>query len=195
MQNTRRTFLFLMGSLPFISLWAFQNKKKRPTLPLTPSCDDHDDPTPSQTEGPYYKPDSPARKILAEPGQPGTRLIVTGQVLSTNCKPLEKVLLDWWHADLEGNYDNAAFKWRGHQYTDKAGNFKLETIVPGLYPGRTRHIHVKVQAPGSRVLTTQLYFPDEPQNKQDYIFHKALVLQVKPEKTGLNGNFTFVLPG
>jgi hypothetical protein len=30
--------------------------------------------------------------------------------------------------------------------------------------GRTGHYHVKVQAVGSRLLTTQLYFPNEPAN-------------------------------
>ena len=35
----------------------------------------------------------------------------------------------------------------------------MRSIVPGVYPGRTRHIHVKVQPRGGRVLTTQLYFP------------------------------------
>ncbi len=47
------------------------------------------------------------------------------------------------------------------QFADASGRFSLETIVPGAYGGRTRHIHVKVQAPDSPVLTTQLYFPGE----------------------------------
>ena len=46
----------------------------------------------------------------------------------------------------------------------------FETIVPGKYPGRTRHYHVKVQAPGRSILTTQLYFPGEPGNDGDRIF-------------------------
>jgi protocatechuate 3,4-dioxygenase beta subunit len=36
------------------------------------------------------------------------------------------------------------------------GRFAFRTIVAGPYPGRTRHYHVKIQAPGqSPVLTTQ----------------------------------------
>ncbi|MGH3322486.1 MAG: hypothetical protein ACRDN9_20380, partial [Streptosporangiaceae bacterium] len=45
------------------------------------------------------------------------------------------------------------------------------TIVPGLYPGRTRHVHVKAQAPYEPILTTQLYFPGEPRNRTDPLFN------------------------
>jgi protocatechuate 3,4-dioxygenase beta subunit len=64
--------------------------------------------------------------------------------------------LDFWQADVNGAYDNVGFRFRGHQFTNAQGAFALTTIVPGLYPGRTRHIHVKMQAPGRPVLTTQL---------------------------------------
>jgi protocatechuate 3,4-dioxygenase beta subunit len=51
--------------------------------------------------------------------------------------------------------------------------------VPGLYTGRTRHIHVKVQRPHGTVLTTQLYFPGEPENDTDSIFDAALLMDVR----------------
>lgn len=102
-------------------------------------------------------------------------------------------LLDWWHADDNGNYDNDGFKLRGHQYTDKQGNFKLETIVPGLYTGRTRHFHVKVKGPGNPVLTTQLYFPSEADNERDYIFKPALLMKVSEGSQGVGASYTFVL--
>ena len=44
--------------------------------------------TPPQTEGPYFKPNSPARASLIEPGMPGTRLVVEGSVLTADCKPV-----------------------------------------------------------------------------------------------------------
>jgi protocatechuate 3,4-dioxygenase beta subunit len=65
---------------------------------------------------------------------------------------------------------------RGHQFTDGRGRFRLVTVVPGLYPGRTRHIHVKAQRPRGEILTTQLYFKDEPANDSDGIFDPALVM-------------------
>jgi hypothetical protein len=61
------------------------------------------------------------------------------------------------------------------------GRFELTTIVPGVYPGRTRHIHVKVQAPDGPILTTQLYFPDEPGNASDGIFDERLLMDMSEE--------------
>ena len=58
------------------------------------------------------------------------------------------------------------------------------TIVPGGYPGRTRHFHVKVQRPGGRVLTTQLYFPGEPLNRRDGLFDERLLLRLAAPASG-----------
>ncbi len=165
---------------------------QQPLTP-TPSCDDGDDPTPPQTEGPYFKPNSPQRTSLLEPGMPGTRLSVSGIVYTLSCQPVSQVLLDFWQADYYGRYDNVGYTLRGHQYTDANGRFTLSTIVPGLYPGRTRHIHVKVQAPSQPVLTTQLYFPGEPRNRTDRIFDPALLMDVQGGPNGKSATFDFVL--
>jgi protocatechuate 3,4-dioxygenase beta subunit len=163
-------------------------------LPATPACgDDDDDPTPAQTEGPYYTPNTPERASLLESGITGTKLVVSGYVLTTDCKPVGRALLDFWHADDQGQYDNAGYRLRGHQFADDQGRYTLETILPGLYTGRTRHIHVKVQAPNQPVLTTQLYFPDEPGNSRDSIFNSALVMSVQDAADGKAGEFNFVL--
>ena len=163
-------------------------------LPPTPPCgDDDDDVTPEQTEGPYYTPNTPERTSLLEPGITGTRLVVSGYVLTTDCRPVARALLDFWQADDQGQYDNVGFRLRGHQFTDDQGRYTLETIVPGLYPGRTRHIHVKVQAPNRPVLTTQLYFPGEPSNDRDRIFRPELVMELQETADGKAGAFTFVL--
>ena len=161
------------------------------TLTPTPACGGPA--TPTQTEGPYFKPSSPERVSLLEPEMRGRRLIVTGAVLSTDCKPLPGALLDFWQADAGGRYDNAGFRLRGHQLTDAEGRYRLETILPGVYPGRTRHIHVKVQAPNGPVLTTQLYFPDEPRNATDGIFDQTLVLPIQPTDNGQTAMFDFVV--
>jgi len=162
-------------------------------LPPTPACGDDDDATPPQTEGPYYTPNTPERASFLEPGLTGTTLLVTGYVLDTNCQPIAQALLDFWHCDDTGVYDNVSYKLRGHQFTDDQGQYSLETILPGLYPGRTRHIHVKVQAPNQPVLTTQLYFPDEPDNNTDGIFDSALLMDVQDAADGKAGTFNFVL--
>ncbi|MEV5309538.1 carbohydrate-binding protein [Streptomyces sp. NPDC052610] len=161
--------------------------------PLTPACDDGDDPTPPQTEGPYFKPNSPRRTSLLESGTPGTRLTVSGYVFGLACRPIAGALLDFWQADVNGAYDNTGFRFRGHQYTGADGAFTLTTIVPGLYPGRTRHIHVKVQAPNRPVLTTQLYFPNEPRNNTDTIFDPRLLMTVRDAGGAKEAAFDFVL--
>jgi protocatechuate 3,4-dioxygenase beta subunit len=161
--------------------------------PALPTCSANGPVTPSQTEGPFYRANTPQRTSLIEPGMTGAKLIVTGYVLAMNCRPVPRARLDFWQADDRGNYDNSGFRLRGHQFTDSNGRYQLETIAPGLYPGRTRHIHVKVQAPNGRILTTQLYIPGEPRNQNDGIFNRSLVMDVR-ETAGLTvGTFHFIL--
>jgi protocatechuate 3,4-dioxygenase beta subunit len=167
-------------------------------LEPTLACgDDDDEPTLAQTEGPYYTPNTPERSSLLEPGITGTNLLLSGFVLRTDCTSVARALVDFWHCDDAGVYDNVGYRLRGHQFTDEQGRYQLTTIVPGLYTGRTRHIHVKVQAPNQPVLTTQLYFPDEPANERDGIFHPSLVVAVgnaaSDADQGMNALFDFVL--
>lgn len=161
-------------------------------LEPTPQCDDGDDETPAQTEGPFYTPQTPERASFLEDG-PGQRIVVTGRVLTTGCVPIAGAIVDFWHADDAGEYDNVGYNFRGHQFTDANGAYRLETVVPGLYPGRTRHFHVKVQGPATTLLTTQLYFPNEPGNAQDGIFHPALVMATQESAEGSAATFDFVL--
>jgi protocatechuate 3,4-dioxygenase beta subunit len=165
-------------------------------LPLapTPSCDDGDaDETLPQTEGPFFSPGTPRRRSLVTAGMRGTRLTLSGRVLSTRCRPIPGALLSFWQADARGVYDNDGFRLRGHQFADSRGRYRLETIVPGLYSGRTRHIHVKVQARDRPVLTTQLYFPGELRNRTDGIFSPALVVRWRRVGTRRVARFDFVL--
>jgi protocatechuate 3,4-dioxygenase beta subunit len=61
---------------------------------------------------------------------------------------------------------------------DAQGRYLLETIEPASYPGRTRHIHVKVQAPYQPVPTTQIYFSGEPGYQRDRIFDSRMLMQM-----------------
>jgi protocatechuate 3,4-dioxygenase beta subunit len=162
------------------------------TLAPTPTCDDGDDPTPAQTEGPYFKPNSPERTNIRGTAS-GTKLLLTGTVVTTDCRPVARALVDFWQCDGAGAYDNSGFAFRGHQFTDAQGRYQLDTVVPGLYPGRTRHIHVKVQPSGGRVLTTQLYFPGEARNASDGIYRKECEIDVREGADRRDGTFTFVL--
>ncbi|WP_433269875.1 dioxygenase [Actinosynnema sp. CS-041913] len=174
------------------------------TLPLTPQCTDGDD-TPPVIEGPYFRRDSPLRTNLRTTGVSGVLLSLTGFVYDVRCRPLANVLLDFWQADQRGQYDNttAAYRMRGHQFTDAGGRYTLETIVPKDYPGRTPHIHVKVQAPRGPVLTTQLYFPDDTRaygmnmgalNRRDAYYIRDTVIKLGP-LTGnrYQGTYDFVV--
>ncbi len=164
-----------------------------PALPLTPVCAEADDLTPAQTEGPYFTPNSPERGNLIVDGIDGARIRLAGFALDPHCRPIASALIDLWHADAAGAYDNQGYRLRGHQFTDAEGRYVFETIVPGLYPGRTRHFHVKVQAPGGGVLTTQLYFPGEPGNQRDRIFDKSLLMDVRDDNGAQLGRFDFVV--
>jgi protocatechuate 3,4-dioxygenase beta subunit len=145
--------------------------------------------TPSQTEGPFFKTDTPLRASFLEKDSPG-RLVVSGQVLSARCQPVPNALLEFWHADEFGEYDNKGYRYRGHQHADAQGRYRLETIVPAEYPGRARHIHAKVQAPGRRVLTSQVYFPGEPGNARDSLYRRELEMKMAEPAEGV---FDFVV--
>lgn len=162
-------------------------------LPPTPECKDGDEPTGAQTEGPFYKPKSPQRADLREPGQGGRVVVLSGLVLTRRCRPLPRTLVDLWHADDKGDYDNRGFRYRGHVLTDEQGRYQFRTIVPALYPGRTRHYHVKLAVAGRPVLTTQLYFPNEPANSRDGLFQRALLMRVSDSGAGQSAEFSFVL--
>jgi protocatechuate 3,4-dioxygenase beta subunit len=156
--------------------------------------------TPASTEGPYYTPDTPERNSLIEADMAGTPLILVGMVLDSNCQPIPGAWLDFWQTDALGNYDNQGYGLRGHQFSAADGSYRLETILPAAYgtgggDGRPPHIHVKVQAPGAAILTTQLYFPTaEALNAQDNIFNNALLVDMQTLEDGsIQARFDFVV--
>ena len=150
--------------------------------------------TPAQIEGPYYTPSTPRRADLREPGSGGEPLVLQGLALTSDCRPVPGAAVDLWHCDERGRYDNDGFRYRGHQFTDAAGAFRFETIRPGLYPERAPHFHVKVKGEATRLLTTQLYFPDRPyDNIGDPIFREDLLMRLDREGGTWLARFDFVL--
>jgi protocatechuate 3,4-dioxygenase beta subunit len=188
---TRRHFLLTAGSLTAALGLAREGEAQE--LAPTPACDDNDAATPRQGEGPFFKPRSPERADLREQGQSGRPVELSGLVLTRRCRPLPGAVVDLWHADDKGVYDNAGFRYRGHIVTGSDGQFRFRTTLPAVYTGRTRHYHFKVQAPGSRLLTTQLYFPNEPENRRDPLFRRELLMRVADASDGLAARFDFVL--
>ena len=190
---TRRRFLLNTGIVA--AGWELSRADVAVTqeLAATPDCHDGDELTVAETEGPFFKPRSPERSDLREPGSKGKPFEISGHVLTRSCRPLRGAVVDLWHADENGEYDNIGFRYRGHVITEPDGAFRFHTIMPAAYPGRTRHYHVKVQAPGSRLLTTQLYFPNEPRNLHDGLFKRELLMRVADARDGLAGRFDFIL--
>lgn len=99
--------------------------------------------------GPFYQANAPARD------RTGQGFIISGTVRSArDCAPLSGARIEWWSADSRGEYDDAH---RATQQADATGHFQYETDSPGRYPGRPPHVHVRVTAPGHRLLVTQVY--------------------------------------
>ena len=162
-------------------------------LTPTPQCADSAVATIRQTEGPFFTPRSPQLSDLRTGGLSGETVILTGFVLTRACRPVANALVDLWHADATGDYDNKGFRGRGHQVTDAQGRYRFVTIVPAPYPGRTRHYHAKVQAANGPVLTTQLYFPNDPGNARDHLFRRELLMRVASRGAERDARFDFVL--
>lgn len=150
----------------------------------------------SQTQGPYYQSPTPETTELRI-GTDGPRLDMRGRVVDQNCNPLAWTWIAIWHADPTGGYDNTApfDRYRANFFTDANGEFVFHTIVPGLYPGRTKHIHWKVDGANTAVFNTQTYFPGVPQNATDGIYNPALLIEqtILPDGT-YDGFFQFVIP-
>jgi Dioxygenase len=63
-----------------------------------------------QIEGPFFKPRSPRRSDLREPGIAGRPVELSGLVLTRACRPVAGALVDLWQADDNGEYDNRGFR-------------------------------------------------------------------------------------
>lgn len=189
----RRTVLSTLLAVPALPLAGGVARAQDLPLTPTPACADGDAPTVAQTAGPFFTPDAPLKHDLAGDAPGGEPILIGGFVVDRRCLPLPGALLEIWHADEAGRYDNEGFRLRGHGFTDERGVWSFRTIVPGLYPGRTRHYHFRVQRPAGRVLTTQLYFPDETGNARDRIFDTRLVMATGDGPEGRLGRFDFVL--
>ena len=116
-------------------------------------------------QGPFYTPNAPQllNNQLATADEPGTRLILSGIARSLDCTSvISNMLIDVWHANDTGAYDNTGFNLRGKTYTNEAGFYQIETILPGKYLNgasyRPRHIHFRLTPPGGAMRITQLYF-------------------------------------
>ncbi|EHR60580.1 catechol 1,2-dioxygenase [Saccharomonospora cyanea] len=164
-------------------------------------------------EGPYYVPGAPERgshgSVPMRENEPGTPLVWTGRVTSTDGSVLDQAKVELWHADDEGLYSQFApgipeWNLRGTFSVDAGGEFEIRTVRPapyriptdgacgkliaaaGWHAWRPAHLHVKVSAPGHELLTAQLYFPGDEHNDDDIAsaVKPELILDPKPAADG-----------
>ncbi|MBX2871990.1 MAG: hypothetical protein KTR30_07820 [Saprospiraceae bacterium] len=116
-------------------------------------------------EGPFYTENPPSIENgqLAGAEEAGDRMIISGRVFNLDCSQvIPNAIVDVWHADHEGDYDNEGFRLRGQVLTNEQGFYLFETIKPGKYKNGSRfrpaHIHYKITPPDFPTLITQLYF-------------------------------------
>jgi protocatechuate 3,4-dioxygenase beta subunit len=132
--------------------------------------------TTSDILGPFYRPYSPVRSLLAIKGEKGDPITLLGKVLHDDCStPYKKAKIELWHCDSNGAYDNESkdFKYRGTAYTDNKGNYAFKTILPVPYDAgggniRPAHFHLMITAAGYQPLVTQLYFSGDPRLAEDH---------------------------
>jgi protocatechuate 3,4-dioxygenase beta subunit len=144
-------------------------------------------PTPRMTLGPFYPDALPAERdadltvVAGQPGRAaGTLLYVQGRVTDTRGKPLSKARLELWQANDKGRYIHSAdteasgpldpnFQGYATLLTDAQGRYRIKTIKPAPYSGRTPHLHFVAVAGGER-LVTQMFFEGEKLNGRDEVF-------------------------
>jgi len=152
--------------------------------------------TPEQTEGPYYPTTLPLDTdndllVINSNLTPavGQVTYISGRILSPSGEPVRNAYMEVWHADNTGAYIHPSsngyatrdlnFQGFGRFLTSSSGEYLFRTIKPGLYTGRTRHIHFKVKVSGLPSLTSQLYFLGESQNSTDSVLNGIQDVQAR----------------
>jgi protocatechuate 3,4-dioxygenase beta subunit len=164
-------------------------------------------PSPAQTLGPFYprnageRPRATDADLLVVDGDrvlsKGVPIFLAGRVVDRRGNSVTDAVVEIWQCDANAVYHHPAggakaerdpnFQGYGVDRTDGKGDFRFRTIRPVAYPGRTPHIHVRVQPASGRPFATQLYLPDDPGNSRDFLFsrldgeeQRALLLAFEP---------------
>lgn len=124
--------------------------------------------------GPFYRDKAPKRSDLTFSGLEGTRIKLTGSVFTSDCTtPLENAMVEIWHCNSKGEYDNDSDKYlhRALWHTNEKGEYSFQTILPGKYLNgklfRPSHIHYRVTADNHKELVSQIYFKGDPHITED----------------------------
>jgi protocatechuate 3,4-dioxygenase alpha subunit len=153
--------------------------------------------TTSQTVGPYFRIGLQRLFVdnLAGPNVSGERIEIEGRVLDADGQGVPDAMLELWQANAQGKYAHPddtqekavepGFRGYGRIPTAEDGSFRFTTIKPGRVPGpdgklQAPHIVVSVFMRGLlRRLITRIYFPDDPENSEDFALSLA-----EPDRRG-----------
>ena len=143
-------------------------------------------PTPRQTEGPFYPVELPAdsdHDLLrngARSYAQGAPAWVEGTVTDLSGAPLKGAQVEIWQCDQAGHYHHPrdggqadpSFQGFGRVAVGADGQWRFRTIRPAPYSGRTPHVHLKVRLGRRELLTTQLYVEGDPGNARDFLWRQ-----------------------
>ena len=146
------------------------------------------EPTPAQTAGPFYPRTIPEDRdadltLFGDRTPQGEVIEMVGHVRDLSGSPVAGAGVEIWHCDPAGIYPHVGennggladpdFQGFGAVKTGTDGSYAFRTIRPGVYPGRVRHIHAKVESGGRPPLITQMYFPEEEGNAGDLLLRRV----------------------
>jgi protocatechuate 3,4-dioxygenase beta subunit len=145
--------------------------------------------TPAVALGPFYPDRMPADQdadLTAVAGRQGRAagqiLYLSGRVLDTRGRPIPGAHLELWQANAHGRYIHSAdseasgpldpnFQGYASLRADSEGRYRIKTVKPAPYSGRTAHLHFNVED-GRAKLTTQMFFEGERQNERDGLYRR-----------------------
>ena len=172
------------------------------------------EPTPSQTEGPFYPLALPADSdfdllrngnVDYRHGQPAW---IEGTVVDTAGKPVSGAVVEIWQCDHAGHYHHPgdggradpAFQGFGRVTVGADGRYRFRTLRPVAYSGRAPHIHAKVRLSRKELLTTQLYVAGDAGNERDFLWRglsaaarAAVTVPFTMSADGLQARFPLVV--
>lgn len=136
-------------------------------------------------DGPLYPPgeipwlSDLARSRSGDGVADGQIMYLFGRVLDPQCRPLSGAIVEVWQTDSNGNYKHPVaphqnkldpnFQYFGKVRTALDGSYLFRTIVPRWYNlfgnDRAAHVHIKIRHSHHGVLTTEMYFEGEEQDR------------------------------
>ncbi len=145
----------------------------------TASAADNCAPTSPDGLGPFFVSGMPVTTSLVRSNRSGEPMVVLGKVLNAANpnQPVAAARLEAWQTDGEGHYfpesngpasryKDSELDLRGTLVTDQNGNYRYDSLVPGAYFPRPKHIHYVITAAGYKQLVTQHYLGEMGQLPQ-----------------------------